>query len=195
MKDPAVKLAMALCVLLAGVCAAMLFRHEKRQANSTESAVSEDVLLRCRADEPRGSARMKKGGVAPAASLSGQRPPTVVVPLDRRETPPSLAADYPEPTRSASSRWGVSMDMLLPDEQSPRTHRIVDGDTLPGLAQRYLGSMGRGQEIFEINRDVLHDPELLPIGVELKLPPRDSRSTAAAPSAVVAPPQSLVPVR
>ncbi|MCE5266451.1 MAG: tail protein X [Planctomycetaceae bacterium] len=54
-----------------------------------------------------------------------------------------------------------------------RTHRIVDGDTLDALAERYLGSASREGEIFAANRDVLMDPKLLPIGAMLKIPPRD----------------------
>ncbi len=52
----------------------------------------------------------------------------------------------------------------------PQVHKIVDGDTLADLAARYLGSAARAMEIFQANRDVLADPELLPIGVELKIP-------------------------
>ena len=55
----------------------------------------------------------------------------------------------------------------------PQTHRIVDGDSLADLAARYLGSALCSGEIFQANRDVLADPELLPIGVELKIPYRD----------------------
>jgi nucleoid-associated protein YgaU len=55
-------------------------------------------------------------------------------------------------------------------EKGPQVHKIVDGDTLNALAERYLGSSGRAIEIFEANRNVLNDPELLPIGVELKIP-------------------------
>lgn len=51
-----------------------------------------------------------------------------------------------------------------------RVHRIIDGDTLGSLAQKYLGSSQRQNEIFEANRDKLRDPELLPIGVDLKIP-------------------------
>jgi nucleoid-associated protein YgaU len=59
-----------------------------------------------------------------------------------------------------------------PGDGATRTHRIVDGDTLGALAQRYLGSASRAGEIFAANRDVLFDPQLLPIGVILKIPPR-----------------------
>jgi nucleoid-associated protein YgaU len=49
-------------------------------------------------------------------------------------------------------------------------HRIVDGDTLQRLAAYYLKSEGQWREIFENNRHVLESPDLLPIGVELKIP-------------------------
>jgi len=50
------------------------------------------------------------------------------------------------------------------------THKVVDGDTLEVLAERYLGSPDRCLEIYEANRDVLPSPQLLPIGAELKIP-------------------------
>jgi hypothetical protein len=43
---------------------------------------------------------------------------------------------------------------------------------LARLAARYLDDPHRANEIFELNREVLSDPELLPIGTELTLPPR-----------------------
>jgi nucleoid-associated protein YgaU len=57
-------------------------------------------------------------------------------------------------------------------DKTTQNHRIVDGDTLAELAERYLGSAARAKEIFEANRNVLSDPALLPIGVELKIPPK-----------------------
>jgi LysM repeat protein len=53
-----------------------------------------------------------------------------------------------------------------------RTHRVVDGDTLAKLAARYLGSSDRYGEIFAANRPLLSTPDLLPIGVQLTIPPR-----------------------
>jgi nucleoid-associated protein YgaU len=52
----------------------------------------------------------------------------------------------------------------------PRTHRIVDGDTLSGLATKYLGRADRFGEIYEANRDVLRSPDVLPLGAMLKIP-------------------------
>ena len=48
----------------------------------------------------------------------------------------------------------------------------MDGDSLAKLAGRYLDDPRRSEEIFTLNRGVLSDPELLPIGAELKIPPR-----------------------
>jgi hypothetical protein len=180
--DPAVKAAMAFCVLLGGVCAAALFRRERPEEPITPNA-EEQCLLRCRTEAaasslPTTGQNQSAPTNRPRTSTS-RRPATVVTPLDRHEPPPSLASDYPEPERAASSRSGVSM------ADEPRTHRVVDGDTLAALAERYLGSSVRAQDIYEANRDALCNPMLLPIGVELKLPPRSNQAS---------PQGSLVPV-
>lgn len=54
-----------------------------------------------------------------------------------------------------------------------RTHVVIDGDTLVRLADRYLDDANRASEIYRLNRDVLSNPELLPIGVELRIPARE----------------------
>ena len=54
----------------------------------------------------------------------------------------------------------------------PRTHIVVDGDSLERLASRYLSDPQRGREIYELNRQVLSAPDLLPIGAELRIPDR-----------------------
>jgi hypothetical protein len=52
----------------------------------------------------------------------------------------------------------------------PRLHRIVDGDTLASLAARYLGDPGRAGEIFRANQEGLVNPDLLPVGKQLRIP-------------------------
>ena len=81
-------------------------------------------------------------------------------------------------------------------------HVIANGDTLTRLAQRYLGDPNRYREIFELNRDVVQNPEILPLGVKLKIPPREETvSTDTTPilpgeSQILQPPPSppLVPL-
>jgi phage tail protein X len=58
-------------------------------------------------------------------------------------------------------------------------HRIRDGDTLTRLAQQYLGRKDRYLEIYDFNRNVLTNPDLLPIGVVLKMPPRGAAAASA----------------
>lgn len=84
------------------------------------------------------------------------------------------------PAVAASPAWQAEPSSQLtpltpPGEweepQSPaRTHIVTDGDSLPRLAERYLGDRGRSTEIYELNREQLTHPELLPLGLELKLP-------------------------
>jgi nucleoid-associated protein YgaU len=86
------------------------------------------------------------------------------------------------------------------EEGEPRTHTIVDGDSLAKLAERFLGDPQLGDRIYQLNRGVLSSPDLLPIGAEVELPPRPSiAANCAAPlpsAAKPAPanPPGLVPV-
>jgi len=177
MMDPALKIAMALCVLLGGVCAALMFRRDPPRPTLSGPAAAQQLRIRsrnmaaARVAPSRDSHGTLPAEPSPPASSPAERPAVVVKPLDRRELPPPLAPKYPETRPSASSRWGTSMEMMLPLKEIAHTHRIVDGDTLEGLAQRYLGSADRAREIFDANRCVLADPKLLPIGAELKIPP------------------------
>jgi hypothetical protein len=75
-----------------------------------------------------------------------------------------------------------------PETQEPRFHIVVDGDSLAKLAGRYLDDPHRATEIYELNCDVLSDPDLLPIGTELAIPPRSAVTSAATTS-----PQSFMP--
>ena len=192
--DPAVKTALAFCVLLAGFCAAKLLRGDRPAAPASRPAGAEQLLIRARTQAMAATARRRRAekkpvlpvrrtaptNSAPIPVLDGEdQPATVVKPWKRRESPPPLAEEYPRPNRPKSAGWGPSMRSLVAggatSRQTPRTHKIVDGDTLPTLADRYLGSASRAGEIFAANRDVLLDPELLPIGAELKIPPQGVR--------------------
>ena len=52
----------------------------------------------------------------------------------------------------------------------PREHRIRKLDTLEDLAERFLGSKDRADEIFEANRNVLKDRHILPLGAAIRIP-------------------------
>ena len=171
MIDPALKIAMALCVLLGGVCAALMFRCDPPgPAAAQQLRIRSRNMATSRVAPSQDSHGTLPGETSPPAPSPAARPAVVVKPLDRQSSPPPLAPKYPETRPSSNSRWGESMEMMLPIKEMAHSHRIVDGDTLEGLAQRYLGSASRAREIFDANRDVLADPKLLPIGAELKIP-------------------------
>jgi phage tail protein X len=204
MKDPALKTAAALCVVLAGLCAASLFRHDRPRTSGVEADARQELLLRYRAADQDWKTQLRGVGRTVAAQADpdpapASPPVTILTPADGDEPPPALAPGYPENEPPAKPRWGVAMSMMLPAppaDDAPRTHTVVDGDTLAALADRYLGSAARADEIYRANREVLHDPTLLPIGVELKLPPRKGQAppTAASPTKK-SPKASLVPVK
>ncbi len=52
----------------------------------------------------------------------------------------------------------------------PIWHVVTDGDSLPKIAQRYLRDANRAREVYDMNRDKLDSPDLLPIGAELRIP-------------------------
>jgi nucleoid-associated protein YgaU len=107
--------------------------------------------------------------------------------------PPTLAKAFPTIEETTSARWGTSLGIGLSGAglvaPSPRRHKIVNGDSLPALAKRYLGSEDRAEQIFEANRDLLSSPDALPIGIELRIPPPDppKPATTAAPLVPIAP--------
>jgi hypothetical protein len=68
-----------------------------------------------------------------------------------------------------------------------RTHVIQAGDTLSGLASKYLGSSARYRELYEANRNVLRSPDDLREGVTIVIPdggkPRESQTVAGTSAA------------
>jgi nucleoid-associated protein YgaU len=52
------------------------------------------------------------------------------------------------------------------------THKVVRGDSLAKLAQKYLGSKDRAKEILAANRDKISDPNQIQIDMVLRIPPK-----------------------
>ena len=81
-----------------------------------------------------------------------------------------------EPEGNAPKTNGDTLrDKPAPTTASGRTHVIRAGETLSGLAARYLGSSSRYREIYEANRNVLKNADDLPDGVTIVIPDAKSR--------------------
>jgi nucleoid-associated protein YgaU len=92
--------------------------------------------------------------------------------------------DVPQPSNFPATE-------LASEVPEVRSHTIVNGDTLERIARRYLGSETRHNEIFELNRDIISDPDILPIGRSIAIPPRKgsfSPQEVATSDSVASPP-------
>jgi nucleoid-associated protein YgaU len=142
-------------------------------------------------NEPRSPATIRRAppaeiGAANAPSVdhvnqlsSGWAPPpTLPVGFTTAENAALAApAAYDAPNGAANQRlvspppWPASII-----GEGARMHVVVDGDSLERLANRYLDDPRRSREIYELNRELLSNPDLLPIGVELKIPDRGAQT-------------------
>jgi nucleoid-associated protein YgaU len=169
-------------VLLGGISLALLFRHPAAPVGVPPGA-TDPLVLRQRS-LPAAPAHATRYDGLPAARAA--EPVIATAPSAAHpalDEPPSLARTYPDTQPIPTSRWGSSMGLggKRPcEEDLERTHTVVDGDTLTALAERYLGSPGRALEIYNANRLSLPSPDVLPIGVELRIPLRGHGATATA---------------
>lgn len=113
--------------------------------------------------------------------------------------PPLLDADSPPPLAVAwsandASRAGrVALAAASPPPAASSVYVVRDGDDLTGIATRFYGNPAAADVIWSVNRDRLTDPSLLPIGMELRIPPAWSVPTARSSAAAGAP--LIEPVR
>ena len=50
------------------------------------------------------------------------------------------------------------------------THTVVKGDTLSKIAKHHYGDASKWKALYEANRDVIKNPDLIQIGWVIKLP-------------------------
>jgi nucleoid-associated protein YgaU len=118
--------------------------------------------------------------------------------LAAQTKPPALPDEYHPLFKPAAGADNSGRVVSPGGQQTPRKpvkkHTIHDGDTLESLAVRYLGSAQRAQDILEANRDVLSDPQLLPIGVAIVIPPDTMLPPNSTESAMAEDAPPLVPL-
>jgi nucleoid-associated protein YgaU len=97
--------------------------------------------------------------------------------LEQLAPPPALPEAF-QPAAPASTApssaavWQPPRRPIFRKDQLPRKHRVRDGDNLENLAERFLGSAARANEIYAANSSLLSTPDLLPIGKTIVIPPR-----------------------
>jgi nucleoid-associated protein YgaU len=83
---------------------------------------------------------------------------------------PSAAISGMPPVYSTISAARTEATPLAEVTPTERIHVVHEGDALDALAKRYLGDEARALEIFDLNREALENPHVLPLGVELRIP-------------------------
>jgi nucleoid-associated protein YgaU len=110
------------------------------------------------ASQPSSSQKMNGFDLANHPALS-ETSASIAVPQAESNARPAYTTVGEQLENSTAAAW---RDEVL--------HIVANGDTLEKLAERYLNDAGRAMEIFDMNRDQLNNPHLLPIGVELRVP-------------------------
>ena len=65
---------------------------------------------------------------------------------------------------------GSSSTAPTPAGLTPRTYTVVTGDNLSKIAKRVYGNANKWRVIYEANRDVIKNPDLIRPGQVLSLP-------------------------
>jgi LysM repeat protein len=66
----------------------------------------------------------------------------------------------------------VSVDISVEKTDIYGVYTVKSGDTLSKIAKEYLGSPNKYMDIFNINKDVLKNPDLIHAGQTIKIPNR-----------------------
>jgi nucleoid-associated protein YgaU len=74
---------------------------------------------------------------------------------------PTVAPAGPMPAAEAAP---------VPSADAETVHLVVSGDTLGALAQRYYGRASAYMKIFEANKDILKNPDVIKVGQKLRIP-------------------------
>ena len=182
--DPRVRILTATGVILTGLLVALAFRHPAARVEPPAADAADALAVRKQMRVGHGPAgyarrvgrraRFRRVGCGWPTWADG----ACAARVGRR--PARFAQIVSHQLPSGHVPLGASLGSMIPEPDRPpptRLHRIADGDSLATLAEQYLGSPSRATEIFQANRDVLDDPQLLPIGAELKIPPQNRPAT------------------
>jgi nucleoid-associated protein YgaU len=178
----------AIGVILVGLCAALPFRHSSPRSVAPLPAPAPLELTLRRPDAPLRLAptneispavgleqviTSEKNSLAdPRALAASARAPD----LSNLVPPPALPVSF-QPGEMAQPPGDWRPEPLARPTRpqgKPRAYRLRDGDTLESIAERFLGTRARAEEIFAGNRNVLARPDLLPVGTTIIIPPRSS---------------------
>jgi len=80
-----------------------------------------------------------------------------------------MAGDKPKPDFS-NVKSGSSSTAPPPAKPEPKTYTVVAGDSLSKIAKKLYGDANKWKRIFEANKDIIKNPDLIKPGQTLKIP-------------------------
>jgi nucleoid-associated protein YgaU len=90
--------------------------------------------------------------------------------FDRTDNPaPESRPDFSNVTSGGSST-APAAPQPTGTLGSERTYVVVSGDSLSKIAKREYGDANKWRRIYEANKDLINDPDLIYPGQELKIP-------------------------
>ena len=109
---------------------------------------------------------------APEALAQAEASSLPAIPASQPNSPGNTESAIPASIRENASTDSVA-DIIY------RDYKVKRGDTLSRIAQKYLGSRKRATEIYQINKDRMTSPNLLKIGMVIRVPfDRNSNRTS-----------------
>jgi len=73
-------------------------------------------------------------------------------------------------TQQTSEALEDQADAAFEESSSSQYYTIESGDTLWGIAAKFLGNGSKYPEIFEANREVIEDPDKIFVGQKIRIP-------------------------
>ena len=195
---------LGLSIIAGGVCASLPFRRETPCGSLSQAGVTpstEAFALFAQPLAPPGRESSPTGAPSPylddgsqrgvLGSLATSQAEEIQLPREQVHSPPMLPVSFQvkEPELSRLEPW-QPVRLAEGPAGPPREYRIRKLDTLEDLAERFLGSRERAEELFEANRGVLHDRHILPLGAVLRIP-----AGSSAPAERLHEDSDLQPVR
>jgi nucleoid-associated protein YgaU len=83
---------------------------------------------------------------------------------------PEEEPDFSAVESSASSTAPILESTTDHTDRGGQTYTVVAGDSLSKISKHFYGEANHWRRIFEANRDVLKDPDLIYPGQTLKIP-------------------------
>ena len=174
------KTLVVLLVLGIGVGGAMMFRKPGPQTHAVaspkgkkDSRDREQVALGPIQGVP--TRPQQRSAETSQGVQSKPQKPRILHPTTRPPLP--QLSEFNSPKSSPSQALGNSRRgragqaaKKRPENSQLRYHQIVNGDTLARIARRYLGDGARGDVILRWNREIIRDPNKLPLGEKIRIP-------------------------